>query len=369
MGVVGDKRLGDKMSTMIFLGAGASAADGAPMQGAVFRDYARRVRNGEFVEMGTTPWYHIAAIPGFLKMFFGVDLHRDDPDSAAFPTFEEALGILDLARARKEGFGIRSYRVGTRPTNQPTVDQMRFILIEMLTLVIGSANTGVLPRVHLSLCEKLSSLKLLEAVTFVTTNYDTFLDTALTQVLGGASPEYGFTIEPFASPTASSNRPMILKVHGSLDWLYCPSCLSVRRSTQDTFFIHPCDQCGDFEEPLIVPPTFFKEMDNVVLASVWRQFQRRLHDTEHLIFCGYSFPDADLHIKYALKHREVVAPRTPLRVTILNNHPDKSDQAREDERLRFARFFRDDVRYTTLGFEDFARDPSAIFGFASGTVP
>jgi hypothetical protein len=56
-----------------------------------------------------------------------------------FPTFEEALGVLELARTHDDSFGNMSYQLGHRPTSYPTIEQMRFILIEILAATVDAA--------------------------------------------------------------------------------------------------------------------------------------------------------------------------------------------------------------------------------------
>jgi len=101
-------------------------------------------------------------------------------------------------------------------------------------------------------------------------------------------------------------------------------------------------------------------MDNAIITATWRTFRQYLQETEHIVFCGYSFPDADMHVKYALKHREVVTSRSPLRVTVVNNHTGKAASANYEERERYQRFFCGEVNYTSLSFEDFAENPRLI---------
>ncbi len=77
-----------------------------------------------------------------------------------------------------------------------------------------------------------------------------------------------------------------------------------------------------------------------------------------LCFAGYSFPDADIHIKYLLKR--VQTNRTSssrLRFTVCNNHPGKKATVAEEEKLRFRRFLGAAVDFTDKSFEDFANDP------------
>ena len=339
------------METLIFL-AGASAADGAPLQGAVFREYLRSVQENEFIRLAATQWSASRALPRFLDDFFGIRSRDADLDSIQFPTFEEAIGILEIARRHSESFGHVSYRVGKYPTNSPTLEQMRFILVEVLAAAIrgdGTRTRGV----HAQLCRNLQAQGKLSHVVFVTFNYDTLLE----QALASETIDYGFDTNPFVPGKGSLQ---VLKIHGSLDWLYCDSCFSVESAGACPRISNQCAECKDFLVPLIVPPTFFKEMENPLLASIWRSFRRALTKTRHVVFCGYSFPDADLHVKYAFKHREVVKRLSPLKVSVVNEHSGKTQSARVEEAARFSRFFREDVNFTSYEFEDFASDPSIL---------
>ena len=62
-----------------------------------------------------------------------------------------------------------------------------------------------------------------------------------------------------------------------------------------------CLNCGEVTVPIIVPPTYFKNMSNVFLSTVWNKSERAIRDSDIIVFCGYSFPEADMHIKYLLK--------------------------------------------------------------------
>jgi hypothetical protein len=187
------------MRTLIFLGAGASAADGAPTQEAVFREYLRSLKEREYPSWGGTQWAPEKALPSFLRDIFGIDVSRSELDSIKFPTFEEALGILELARLKRESFGQMSYQLGNRPTNWPTLEQMIFILIEVLAHAIAEKSSNSCGRVHSKLCANLAAQGLLESVTFVTTNYDTILEIGLAAAIA-TDLDYGFSIDPFGSP-------------------------------------------------------------------------------------------------------------------------------------------------------------------------
>jgi hypothetical protein len=78
-----------------------------------------------------------------------------------------------------------------------------------------------------------------------------------------------------------------------------------------------------------------------------------------IIFCGYSFPDADIHIKYLLK-RAQTNRNTSLEFTVINHHPGKQASEIELEKCRYKRFLGSAVDFTTKSFEEFVADPLAV---------
>src|ERR1043166_2790541 len=89
-----------KMNTAIFFGAGASASEGAPIQSNLFRDYFKIYREANNHTISTME----KALSDFFKVMFDIDVNHDDLEVTKFPTFEEALGTLDLADIRNESF-------------------------------------------------------------------------------------------------------------------------------------------------------------------------------------------------------------------------------------------------------------------------
>jgi hypothetical protein len=75
------------IDTAIFLGAGASKAEGAPLQGDLFRDY-----------FSSTVFKNSAAVmdrelADFFRDMFHIDVTRPDVTTINFPTFEEVLSL------------------------------------------------------------------------------------------------------------------------------------------------------------------------------------------------------------------------------------------------------------------------------------
>src|SRR5882757_403801 len=102
--------------TAIFLGAGASKAEGAPLQGELFADY---FSSSSFRKSRGKMDRELAA---FFSEMFHIDVRRRDIRAVNFPTFEEVLGLTDLAIMRKEAF--RHFDMENRDRNS---GRLRFV--------------------------------------------------------------------------------------------------------------------------------------------------------------------------------------------------------------------------------------------------
>jgi NAD-dependent SIR2 family protein deacetylase len=367
--------------TAIFLGAGASAAEGAPMQSALFKNYFKSVR-----KVDPKSSHMKRELAEFFRLIFNikVQVSKARLEKITFPTFEEALGMLDLAEIRRES--LRQFDledVGSYGNRIRLVRQ--FIIMAMAKAIADDLHN--VKGLHLQLIHNLLDEDLLNHTTFVSTNYDILIDNALLKSqpveIPGEGLDYGvdFTNFDLAENTPERwriwHRPMpsaikLFKLHGSLNWLYCSTCnaltltpgmkgvIKLLERTHDK--IAKCQTCGTFMSPIIVPPTFYKDMSRVFLSLVWNKTENILRQVDHLIFCGYSFPDADIHIKYLIKRVQTNRlNRKPLRFTVINSHPGKKLQQKIEEEERFKRFLGARVEYTKSTFAQFARDPRRFY--------
>jgi NAD-dependent SIR2 family protein deacetylase len=354
------------MRTVVFLGAGASAAEGAPVQSAVFKSY--------FDALRSQPSDVVHEIDVELRTFFwsvfGIDVDADVP-AHRYPTFEEALGILDLAVAQNQS--LKGFSIENSASNSGRIRFLRHHLVMLLTRVI---NDSLITKrgIHERLVANLVSAGLIRSVDFITSNYDILADNALggLHATADVTLDYGLEFANFYDAAPDWDRPkeprlFLHKLHGSLNWLYCPTCNELRLTPYekgamrlvDDFNKAYCLTCHTIYAPVIVPPTFFKDMSYWFLQDVWQQAERTLRNADQIVFCGYSFPDADLHVKYLLK-RSQLNRMSPQRFVVCNHYPGKDTSSQNDELGRFQRFLGDNVDYTALGFADFASNPAVI---------
>ena len=353
------------MKTAIFLGAGASAAEGAPIQTHLFRDYFKLIRNrGNH----TTPEHEIE-LATFFELMFDIDVVNGNLDTALFPTFEEALGVLDLADLKNESF--KDFTNINFASNSGRIKFLRLYLVYLMADIIDNSLTTS-KNIHRRLIRKLNSTDAIKDTIFLTTNYDILCDNALLDLFPGKKVDYGvefvnYKEGTFVRPDLDSIK--LLKLHGSLNWLYCPTCNNLRITPYEkgvyTLMINPsssyCQRCDTVYSPIIVPPTFYKDLSKVFLSQVWNVAENELSEIEHLIFCGYSFPDSDIHIKYLIKRiqKNRRNPQT-LKISVVNNHDGKKIEVKEEEKARFQRFLGNNVNYTNFSFEDFANNPKIL---------
>lgn len=153
----------------------------------------------------------------------------------------------------------------------------------------------------------------------ITFNYDVAVDRSLEQK--GLKPDY--CIE-----NSDPQGVRLLKLHSSLNWLYCPTCrrlhvLELLQKQAPDFFENkivpphsikvpmPVQRwLADFDccehrrsnEPFIVPPTWNKSDYHMVIPRVWRAAAEELESADDIFVIGYSFPQSDafFHHLYGL---------------------------------------------------------------------
>ena len=353
------------VDTAIFLGAGASCAEGAPSQTQLFAEY---FSSDAFKQSQDDMDRELATF--FLEMF-QIDVDHGNTRNIRFPTFEEVLGLTDLAIMRKEAF--KHFDIENRAVNS---GRLRFIAQYLVFLVAKVLDDKLQDRavLHRGLVAALREADELRKVVFVSTNYDILIDNALTEEHAhGTNLDYGVDFRNFERQDDwrrpnINRRVSLFKPHGSLNWLFCPTCNELEITPKEKgvvtrlisdFTNAVCPLCESVYMPLIVPPTFYKDLNNVFLSTIWNKTDIALRKVQHIVFCGYSFPDADIHIKYLLKRAQTNRD-SPLKVTVVNNHKGKRADDAEQEKGRYQRFLGVAVNYTNKSFEEFAANPLAI---------
>ena len=352
------------MKISIFLGAGASAAENCPIQEQIFKEYFKNISKDELNKDMNIALYK------FFKDMFNIDLINDNIDEILFPTLEEVLGLLDMAEQRRESF--KNFGIETINKNIYSVRFLKqyFILLMAKTIDKSSKENNYY---HKLLLDNLLKCGVLEDTTFISANYDIHIDNTIANLYDKQNNpimlDYGvnftnFDIEnEWKAPIEPSIK--LYKIHGSLNWLYCPICNSLTLTPYEGGVMRliynideaKCLECSQITVPIIIPPTYFKNMTNVFISTVWNEVERALRKSDILIFCGYSFPDADIHLKYMIKRVQTSKKDNPLKIMVFNNYEGKKLDSLKKEEERYKRFLGQDIIFTMHSFQDFCQNP------------
>lgn len=343
---------------VIILGAGASKSEGAPLQNELFKEffeYYKQVLKGKRWSLSKKQEKELVE---YFKKFWGIDIENFQNRDVKFPTFEECLGILDLAYHRGESF--KGY-------SKEKVEQIRNALIFLIAKVLDEKLRGKIIY-HRKLVDRLERDGSLKQTAFLSLNYDIIIDNVLANKYPEYHLDYGIDFINFEREDGwkrpdKDKAVLLLKIHGSLNWLYCPTCNHIELTPKEKGAIkafykaEKCEECGTPMERVIIPPTFYKDMRNPFIQEVFLKADKVLRNAERIFICGYSFPDADLHVKYLLKRAEQYRGE-PQEIYVINEHPDKEDRQGEEEKQRIDRFFKnkEKIHYMNLSFEEFAED-------------
>jgi hypothetical protein len=100
----------------------------------------------------------------------------------------------------------------------------------------------------------------------------------------------------------------LLKLHGSMNWLQCSRCQQLFVSFDEKINIpnyinaRLCRHCEKRNvqarlQGSLVMPTFLKDLSNFQVKLVWQNAAIELMEADHLVFIGYSLPQADFEFR------------------------------------------------------------------------
>jgi hypothetical protein len=166
--------------------------------------------------------------------------------------------------------------------------------------------------------------------TLISMNYDlladdAFIETSRRRPSGVRFPEYGCDIAT-QEYLSGEKFGRLLKLYGSLHWLYCPACqrmdaafysknhlasmvgrafnaelLSEALLPSTKGYACPSPHCEGQMRPVLIAPTPRQEYRIPHMANVWYATERALQQADRAIFIGYGLPWSDLEVIYMLK--------------------------------------------------------------------
>ncbi|MGQ0600412.1 MAG: hypothetical protein ACT4QE_01800 [Anaerolineales bacterium] len=306
--------------TVFILGAGASAASGAPLMKdflRAIRDLSLEARETEYAE----DFELVLKGYGLLQSAYAkMQMNYEGNFEELYATFEmarilqsdmfEALNPEKLSQAMKRVVGI-------------TIES------KMIFSTSNSSDGGIAFQPHAYNSRFVHLLRDLArgnrpdaSAAILTFNYDIGLDHALTH----AQCPYSYGLDP----DIDHKGIPVLKLHGSLNWVQCPSCGIVIALPLDALKrLHPLESyepasffvsrhltelnhCGKSlpPEPFIVPPTWNKTEYHKTVSNVWRRAAKELSEATNIFVCGYSLPSTDQFFRHllalSLSHGQII---------------------------------------------------------------
>ncbi len=178
---------------------------------------------------------------------------------------------------------------------------------------------------------------------FISTNWDTVVEEKLEEIQRVLSFDYGCgAIAANLHPDGlkrqefGSRRARIVKLHGSINWLYCDACRKVfwfpaKQSNkvagqllrerdweiiegQPRERINPyfCIVCGaDALGTRLATFSFEKALEFSMFQKSWFAAERLLRQAKTWVFIGYSLPAADFEFKFLLKRIQLSRKKQP----------------------------------------------------------
>jgi hypothetical protein len=345
--------------TVVLFGAGATKACGGPLTNEIlpqaFEPTIRREIERE---------YYIDLLDQFLIQNFHVPQLQANRTESDYPALPLLLSLVDTAIDRNQPMGANW-----------TVEKLRQVRRALQYMVFALLEYKLRRLSHNYYADLLDALDPArsDTPTVISLNYDVIVDNAMVQH-SDFLPDYGCDITTDRYQ-AQPHRGTLLKIHGSLNWSYCPSCnrldLGVSESgrtykmleelyqvnpLEPRYSCHgfPCPQCSTFVEPVLITPTQLKDYRNPHVQRVWTLAEQALHSAERVIIVGYSLPDDDLDVIYLLKRGlSQLANQTPGNITVVERTSDDALRAinRHPVGRRYRSIFGPDIDWRTDGFE------------------
>lgn len=306
-----------KRDVLFVFGAGASISDGGPLQ----KDLLPEILKEDYGD---------SELANLVKKFINTNF---DTENGNYPSLESVFGYLDYFISKKE-----SLRGGYTTIQLISIKES---LIRLIHHRISETKTR--KGIYKKFLECLDKVN--KNVSIITMNYDTLLDESFDFLYPNQAlidycinfmnyedydkiDAFNWWINPREPVSIWDNKiptPIkIIKIHGSLNWKYCNCCNQVLLTPWDTAIDlnsqgfkgrigASCEnpeeivfdlKCPNDQTPFdtfIVPPSHIKDLNHPAISKLFDEAAVEIRKTKKIIFVGYSFPEADVHIKALFK--------------------------------------------------------------------
>lgn len=231
--------------------------------------------------------------------------------------------------------------------------------------------------------------------TVISLNYDVIVDNAMFSLSdryqNARPPDYCVDIatERYQQFHHMGTFGKLLKIHGSLSWLYCNKCkrldlfvsnglngLRTTKALDELYYSVPFDDayscrgtpcrntstCNGFVSPILITPTYSKDYKNPHVKRAWVEAEQAMKKADRALIIGYSLPTDDVEIALLFKRGLDHLPRNQITVVeYVHGDAEKAPSERTPlERhptgQRFRSLFGPDLDWHTTGFEGWLKE-------------
>jgi hypothetical protein len=324
------------INRVFIVGAGFSSYANIPLQS----DFTKALFDG-----GCSPSNQTTGIISFLKRKFIKDVFAPGTDDTDFwPELEDIYTLIDLAANSGHQLG-----------NDHTPGNLRTIRCFLLSRTINMLHQRYAEARHetkdwKALSRFISAVPVANSA-FISMNWDTVIEQQLTISIPNINVDYCCDAYPATlSESARTIEPRhdlsqqlvakIIKMHGSINWLYCDSCRRIfwfpaseveaiawqlvgskdwgRLGSDPTlnltsgFKRKKCNECkGAFLATRMATFSYRKALDFPMFQKSWFSAEKILQEASDWIFIGYSLPAADFEFKHLLKRIQLSRKEPP----------------------------------------------------------
>jgi hypothetical protein len=350
---------------VIFLGAGATKSVGGPLTSEILPKILHSKTNDAASFKSSLP-QRLDPLEEFLRDLFHVDRNTVGDH---YPSLPLLMSLLDTALDRRQSFH-PNWEASKVSEVREAVEFGIFDLLEDQLKQVQTTN-------HYTLVSEMSGI--VPEPCIISTNYDLIMDTAM-MFFSQTLPDYCCDIRTPFYADAPNKYGRLLKLHGSLNWLYCKTChrLEIGASASTKWlqalstFIGPaleqsyafdgqqCSTCRTRLRPLLIAPTHMKDYRNPHLAQVWYEAERVLREAERVVFIGYSLPDDDVEVVYLLKRS--LGNLSADKITVVESGDVASPLGTHPVGRRYRTLFGDDIDWHPEGMDAWlAKQPARLF--------
>jgi len=354
--------------TVLFTGAGVSKAYGLPLTREIMPMICERLNSEDLFGRGQQAETRHQLLHGYLRRLFpGLDrlIAETGDDVSLYPPVTDALSLADHLISGDNALG--------KDIGAAELSEFRGLMEHAIMRTLGLSDESHRQSSDRDkLVSRFTTWAFRAAVPFsvVSTNYDTICDFALLQKVRalGQTTNVDFGMSWRSVSTGSIvHRPLtpslsILKLHGSLNWLHCPACDAIYINRQSNIHalgfrdkITDANTCHcDYAplRPVLVAPSFAREIRNANVFSVWQGALEALRNAKSWILAGYSLPPEDYAIRAILQRAYHGRTHENLNVTVVQHGQDPATEWRY--RLLFP-----DCTFVSTGFARFLAEGSA----------